>query len=495
MKKLWVNAKKTKQKKSTWYVISELAPTWVGEDEESLVRPYITLVADLDKDLIRHINITDSEPTEEDVLTSVLQAVTKPGSGIGLGLGLGLGGKFRPTTIQVSNAALLEKIRPLSQIDIQCQQAARPDLIVNMLRDLEQHLTGREYRAGLLQIPKVTHPLLEELYTAAEAYYLDAPYEIISDSEPIAIRFPPDAPPKYAVIMGYGGEEYGLAIYEDLAQLVSIYSGMHPQDMADESIVWLAILYDLPHYLPFEDLDAIAEYGWPIVAEDAYPLVTRLRPAVEGFELPDEAEIRMLAAALRAIPEFVANNVDEEEYPIMGLDDVVHELPPIYGHQAIALNWADVEELGLTSPFDFDDLDDDEIEDVAAMGVEAIGEFIEGWDVNEEDQQSYGEAMALGAFMLTYIQMAYMQALNSDIDDFEYLADMCWEIGSIVFDYAERPLDIGIFAGPPRFVEEYTNEMAEDEEDVEDYITLWTQLGEFVELVASFGEGEEGDGS
>lgn len=493
MQKLLEKAKKTKQKKSNWYVISEPAPTWVGEDEESLTRPFITLVADLDKDLIRHISITDSKPTDEEVLHSILQAITKPGGGIGLGLGFGLGGKFRPTIIQVNNAALLEKIRPLNQINIECQQTAKPDLIVNMLRDLEQHLTGREYRSGLLRIPKVTHPLLEELYTAAEAYYLDAPYEIISDSEPIAIRFPPEAPPKYAVIMGYGGEEYGLAIYDDLQQLVSIYSGLDPQNMTDESIVWLAILYDLPHYLPFEDLDAIAEYGWPIAAEDAYPLVTRLRPAVEGFELPDEAEIRMLAAALRAIPEFVDNNVDEEEYPIMGIDDVVFELPPIYGHQAIALNWAEVDDLDLAMPFDLDDLDEDEVEALTTEGQVAMAEFIEGWDIDEEDEQAYGEAMALGAFMLTYVNMVYMEAVDSSITNFEYLADLCWEIGSLLVNYADSPADIKIFTGPPRFVEEYTNEFAEDEEDVENYLIVWQDLGNFVHLVEAFGESQAGD--
>ena len=487
MSKLLDKAKKVKQKKATWFVISELAPTWVGEGEESLVRPYITLVADLNKDLIRHVNISEEMPGEDDLINSVLQAITKPGMGIGMGFGLGLGGKYRPTVLQTNDTAVLGALEPLNGIDIECQQLAKPALIVNMLRELEKHLTGRDYRPGLQSIPKVTHPLLEELYTAADEYFLSAPYEIISDSEPIAIHFPPDAPPKYGVVMGFGDEEYGLAIYNTAEELALVYSGMQPQEMTDESIYWVAALYDWPHYLPFEDLDAIEEHGWPIADEDAYPFFTRLRPAKGDFELPTESDIRLLAAALRTIPQFVEDNVDEEEFPITGIENVVYELSPMFGHEAIALNWAEIEGLERMPRLDFDEIDEESQAELMEMSMAAVAEFIAEWDVDEGDEVRYDEAMGLGAFLVAYMQMAQMQAHLQEVDwsedDFDNLAAACWEIGAIILDYAERPIDIAIFTGPPRFVEVYANEMADDEDDVVYYRDVWSQLGNFVQLM------------
>ncbi len=495
-KKLLDKAKKAKQKASTWYLVCELAPTWVGEDEGSLKRPFIILVSDLDKDLIRYISIAEKPPTADELINGVLQAIVSPGKGIGLGFGLGLGGKFRPTTIQTNDGAVLEKIRPLSELGIQSEQVVKPALIVDMLRSLEQHLSGREYRPGLMSIPKVTQPMLHELYTVAAEFFDLEPFDIISDSEPIAIQFPPGTPPKYAVVMGYGGEEYGLAIYNSADELALVYSGVGPEGVKDESIFWLAALYDYPHYLPFEDLDAIAAHEWPIVAEDAYPFFTRLRPASGDFELLTEAEIRLLAAALRTIPQFVEDNVDEEDYPIMGIEDVVYELPPMYGDQAIALNWAVIE--GMENRYDpalldLDEMDDETASEMAAMGMAAIDDFIEGWDFDEEDEEAYGEAMGLGAFLLTYLQMAEIKNQGQDEDYFEFVADICWEIGGMVLDYAERPLDIQIFTGPPLFVEEYAEEVAEDDEDVANYRHIWEQLGQMVQFINEMASDDDSD--
>jgi hypothetical protein len=464
MNDLMSKVKKLKQKQRTWYLVCEPAPTWIGEDDEDLIRPFMTLVADIDNDLIRLVDISEEVPDEATLLESALKAMLKPG--------FGTGGKYRPTTIQTSDTAVLATLQPLVAAGIQCQQVVRPALVTNMLHALEEHLTGQPHRPGLLAIPKMTEPLLRELYTAAAEYVEQAPWDEISDSEPIAIRFPPEAPPKYGVVMGYGGEEYGLAIYNSPEELLLVYSGVLPQDMEDEAIFWLAALFDWPHYLPFDDLDAIAAHEWPVAAEDAHPLFTRLRPAAGTFEPPTEAEIRLLAAALRTVPQFVANYLDEDGYQMEDLEDVVYELSPMYGHQAIALNWADIDVPG--------QMPDAEVVEAART---YIAEFIEGWDFDDDTRE---EALELGAFLLAFIQLVRVQESEMDQEQLEFLEDVCWQLGAMLLDYAERPIDLAIFNGPPLFVEEFKNEMAEDEEEVEGYRMLWTQLGEFASLMGSF---------
>ena len=472
MNTLLAKAKKAKQKDVTWFVISEPGRTWVEEDDGTVTRPYVTLVADLENDLIRQVHTSEEPLDGDEILDVVLKAMVKPGAGIGLGLGLGLGGRYRPTVIQTNNTAVFNQLQSLSgDLGITCQEVAKPPLVINILRTLEQHLSG-QYQPGLLSIPNVTEPMVREIYTAAAEFVKQVVWDAVSDSEPIVIHFPPDAPPKYVVVMGYGGEEYGIAIYDDLEQLAKLYSGMSPEEIGDESLAWTAVLLGEAHYLSFDDLDAIEAYNWPIADDESYPLVTKMRPVAETFELPTEAEIRLLSAALRLLPQFVETYQDDMGYPITDIENVVYELPPMYGHQSVALNWADTTDIDI-DPFSLD-IDDEEMQAMAAEGRAHLQAFIEGWEVDEDDE----EAIALAAFLLTFMQVVAVQEPDIDDDQLTYLENACWQLGAVVAENAERPLDLTIFTGPVLFVDVFTDEIAEDEQDVEGYQILWEQLGQ-----------------
>ena len=56
--------------------------------------------------------------------------------------------------------------------------------------------------------------LVEALFDAAAKYYRAAPWVQLSNMQALAIQIAPDTEPRYAVVMGNGGVEYGLALYK-----------------------------------------------------------------------------------------------------------------------------------------------------------------------------------------------------------------------------------------------------------------------------------------
>lgn len=67
--------------------------------------------------------------------------------------------------------------------------------------------------------------MVESLYKAAAFFYQEAPWRWITDASPIEIRYPPDGPSRFVVVMGYGGVTDGLAAYESPEHLRLLYTG------------------------------------------------------------------------------------------------------------------------------------------------------------------------------------------------------------------------------------------------------------------------------
>jgi hypothetical protein len=460
--KKFAQAQKLGQKQAIWYLVSETARAWVGEDESQLIRPHMTLIMDVSGDTVRQMEITDSPPDGPELVKIVLDAMLKPGPGAK--------GKFRPTMIQTEDAAVLAKLQPLTEIGIYCEQKAKPELVQFMLRELEGHMMGGDPLPGLHDVPGVTKEVARDFYAAAAAYFQAVPWEHISDSMPIAISMPPGEEPFYLVVMGNGGETYGLALYEDYEELSLLYSGAPKEAMPDETR-WVSITYDGPHFLPFGDLDGIAENNWPIAGPNAYPLFMVFYPVEDEIDRPDPEDIEMATAALRAIPHFVKNYFDPENGPDWEAGEVAY--PDDAEEPAFTLAWVDA-----------DEMEEIQFENMMAHGQTIIAEFIADWHIDEED---YPEAIRLGSFLYSYAQLMRLQSAQSedelDEDHLAYIEDLCWEMGVIIMDYAELPFDFALLQGPPLFVKEYKEEWADDKEDVKNYKAMWQHLGEYLDLV------------
>lgn len=145
-----------RQTDEIWEFASPLAWVWITPRHQSPYRPYLFIVVNQAGKAI--LSKTQQPPPDaEQMLTTLLQAMTRPG--------LGAGRPRRPQTVYLNNADFVSTLRPtLAEINIRCEY--RPELpTLNRTRKfLEQGFKKGEPHPGLLSIPDVTPPLVQHLY-------------------------------------------------------------------------------------------------------------------------------------------------------------------------------------------------------------------------------------------------------------------------------------------------------------------------------------------
>lgn len=296
-------ARRLRQTDETWQGTARLARTWIVPRKQAPYRPYIVIFIEQDRDRVLASEIVDTQPTPERVLEVLIKAMTRPTPGAGR--------PRRPARLLLDDAELVEALTPqLAELEIQCHYRHTLPLMNNVLLEMEAYLNKREPIPGLLKTPGVTPHLVGGLYKAAAFYYRQAPWRWVSDAFPIEVRYPPHGKPRYAVVMGQGGETYGLAVYNSPDDLHLLYSGIAPE-MAIGRVNWVSIIFEDALSTPFDDLDDIAKYGWPIASDVAYPIpikVTRTGRLVR----PSKSELLWFEAAMLAIPTFVRDHMQAD---------------------------------------------------------------------------------------------------------------------------------------------------------------------------------------
>jgi hypothetical protein len=275
---------------------------WVTPENEPPRRPFIHLtVSQAGK--VRACAVTQDAPTPDETLESIAQAISRPM--------LGGGRKRRPAVICLDDQALVDALAPLlEQVGVRCRYRRTLREIDRALSSMERFMYKREPILGLLRSPGVTSPLIHELFEAAGFFYREAPWRWISDSCPIEVCYPPGGPPRYAVVMGNGGQTYGLAVYNSPDELLEVYDGA-PFDALLGEVEWTSLLFCEVTDVPFDDLDDIERYGWPVTEPDGYPVPLRVSQSGHPFR-PGKSEVLWLEAALLAIPPFVRDHMQAD---------------------------------------------------------------------------------------------------------------------------------------------------------------------------------------
>jgi len=279
----------------TWQVARRKMPAWIAPPGQAPYRPYHILCVSCTGPLIIFHEILKTEPSPEQVLDALMRGMQVPASRAGP--------PRRPQSIHFEEGVLVEALSPiLSALDIRCEQRAIAELD-GVVRELERHLTGREPLPGLLEAPGVTAEQVAGLFSAAAFFYREAPWRWLTDAQPLAVCYPPTAKPRYAVVMGHGGETFGLAVHDSWADLQLLY-GLPIPEMAVSHIKATSLLYDGIMAVPFADLDMIEAHGWEVAGEDAYPIPIIM--SQRGYVgRPGRQDILWFEAVLRAIPVFV----------------------------------------------------------------------------------------------------------------------------------------------------------------------------------------------
>jgi len=315
---------------SVWAVVARRARLWITPKGKTPYRPYLIMVMDVSNDFIRLGKVVDEPPDADVLLSNLIYAMRNPVAGAGK--------RVRPSRILTDHPDLVQTLtEPLAKIGIQIGYEPEIPLINHAFREMGRHFHEDDDRPGLLTVPGVTPILIEELFSAAVYFHARAPWRFMDNMMAIEVHYPADGPPRYMAVMGAGGQEFGVTYYPTINDLRIQYSDLEAE-RAFEKMTAASLMFSEEMSLTFDDLEAIEQYGWPIVSSKAYPLLIKVFPPRKDIGVPDVAEIKLIAAALRVIPDFVSKNLMAEKgNPRPGR--AAFSLPEVHGGVEIKLSF------------------------------------------------------------------------------------------------------------------------------------------------------------
>jgi hypothetical protein len=329
--KLLQRLQKIRQSNATWLCAVQRAPFWIFPKKQPPYRPFVIIVLDRDKNFILITEISTEQPSPDKVLEVLFKTMH--------GTLLTLGRSSRPASVLLNDSKLAEAIAPqLAELDIRSSyQSAMPEMRSALL-ELEENINKRKPIPGLLSIAGVSVPLVAELFAAAADYATLEPWRWIENWEPIEMRFPPEGRARYAIVLGSGGETFGVSLYESLADVTAMLAGAGADERPDQPFTWISATLEEPTAMAIDDLDDAERYGWPVARPNAYPLILKATSGNKWGQIPNASEITWLAAALRSIPNFLTHHLHADQglprhYQATAL------LPGVYGNQEIFLRF------------------------------------------------------------------------------------------------------------------------------------------------------------
>jgi hypothetical protein len=147
------------------------------------------------------------------------------------------------------------------------------------------------------------------IFSAAAAYHRAAPWRVSTDEMPIFVSRP-GGQAWAAVVLGAAGNQTGLALYEDVADLERMYSRDDNDPATAFDVVRSAIvsvLFNTRDELPRPMRAEIKNAGWDVAAPNAYPTLMVLNTPGGGIR---RAHFDDAIAALENVPPFVARFAD-----------------------------------------------------------------------------------------------------------------------------------------------------------------------------------------
>lgn len=278
-------------------------PFWIMDDEEKPYRPILAIWVDADNGHVVCQDLRQELPSSQESLALLLKTMAKPMMGL----------PRRPTHIRVKDKAFADFIiDELGSIGITVELVDRftvVDILIDKVRKMMESEDEDAFEAmpGLLDLEGITPERVAAFFHAAATYYKLAPWRFVADSHPLEISGPElFRSPVYITVMGNGGIEYGLGLFENLEELERMYELPPGTEIRRMSVRTASVLFSDPTFVCFADLDAIEQYGWQVAGPEAYPHLFQILPEREPpFQPPSPWQVDVFEACLLALPQIV----------------------------------------------------------------------------------------------------------------------------------------------------------------------------------------------
>jgi tetratricopeptide (TPR) repeat protein len=280
-----------------WQVDCRQMGVWLPNDEGDDVRPWVVLMTcPTDDCIVQHAILTE-QPSLDEIWEVVERGMRRPA----------VGEPRRPGCVQVRSADQRLTLQPrLEAIGVACESGGELDHWDFVYAGLARSMEGQRKTSPFVELPGTTPAQIGSFFQAAAEFHRRAPWRRAPAESVIELKFT-DPPAKWdAVVMGQSGLTFGLAMYDDKRSLRQAMSEQPTPEHVLQHSSALSLTFGEQHELAAADLDAAEQFGWPVAAPEAYPVVFRVRPS-HGLTSPTSEELRVLEAALRAVPDFVAD--------------------------------------------------------------------------------------------------------------------------------------------------------------------------------------------
>ncbi len=307
-------AKKTKsplsllQTDDQWYCAIRKLRTFIRVDEEGdeFFRPSVILIINSKSGMVQTVEIVREPISAQELNEKLLQVMLKPPKQFGAKA-------HRPAEIHFEDEALAKALEPLlAQVQVTTRFAPQIENIDSMVQELEKSVFGSDAEdfPGLLKQPGVKPEQVASLFAAALAFFQAAPWVQLSNDAILAIQIEGQQDSlRFVIVMGQGGEEYGLSVFRNWKEVETFFGAAHPLEaIAGEGLH--AFMFNEPPFISIDDLDAIEQYDWELPAPDLVPT-----PAIyftDKVQRPDSEMLLWYEAVLRAIPVFVSDYLETE---------------------------------------------------------------------------------------------------------------------------------------------------------------------------------------
>jgi tetratricopeptide (TPR) repeat protein len=275
-------------------------PRWVlDESSEGAYRPLIALACSrregtlADGEMIRPAELPRHNP---------LEAISRLASHRSTG--------YRPTTVAVRDAALVEPLRvQLAPFGVSVQLTDTLPLIDEIEADMTREFTGGEADPGYLDQPGVTLERVRAFAEGAAAFHRAKLWWHLGDYDVVCVESPVPARELSCVVVLSGGDgELGLAFFDSVAEHTAFAAEAVGGRTALRRPRW-SCTFDGPYELPNADSELWEQHSLPVAEAQAYPMLACFAPE-RDIKRPDAATLVHVEGLLRALAATTEEDLD-----------------------------------------------------------------------------------------------------------------------------------------------------------------------------------------
>ncbi|MBI3865548.1 MAG: hypothetical protein HY290_27055 [Planctomycetia bacterium] len=311
-----------------WQATVSRLPTWLREGGR-MVRPWSILIVDHTEHKIVGQDVLTREPDADLLFDCLAQTMRKPQ----------YGKPQRPSEIQVRDEPIWNAVQThLQEIGVDCIYRPQLEEADYVQSEMQNMMALERQSPALVDIENFHSSQGANFFQAAADYFRRAPWQRVPSDTAIRIDCPQlaefGAARWFAIVLGQGGQTFGLALYSELGDVQRLCGGCCSPGDGSTTGTCLSMLFGEAFEVPIGDLLAAEKHHWPIAGPESYPLVL----CAEDTSSPRTAqpwELQLLEASLRAVPDFV------EQHPYYDDSAAAARVPMIAGPLKFTLSWVD----------------------------------------------------------------------------------------------------------------------------------------------------------